>query len=55
MVDKAHAHGILCNVFYADDPKEAQDYLDMGIDVILTNDYNIISQVVAKKEKYITY
>ena len=46
MVDKAHAHGILCNVFYADDPEEAKRYLDMGIDCILTNDYNRISQVV---------
>jgi len=55
MIDKAHAHGIICNVFWSDDPAEAQEFLDMGIDVILTNDYNRISQVVAKKEKYITY
>jgi len=48
MVDKAHAHGIRCNVFYADDPEEAQRYLDMGIDCILTNDYNLISQDVKK-------
>ena len=39
MVDKAHAHGILCNVFYADDEEEARQYLDMGIDTVLTNDY----------------
>ena len=38
-VDKAHAHGILCNVFWADDPEEALEYLKMGIDTILTNDY----------------
>ena len=38
-VDKAHEHGILCNVFWADDPEEAQRYLDMGIDTVLTNDY----------------
>ena len=55
MIDKAHAHGIICNVFWSDDPAEAQEFLDMGIDVILTNDYNRISQVVARKEKYITY
>ena len=38
-IDKAHAHGILCNVFWADDPEEAQRYLEMGIDTVLTNDY----------------
>jgi len=38
-VDRAHAHGIRCNVFWADDPEEARRYLDMGIDTILTNDY----------------
>ena len=39
LVDKAHANGILCNVFWADDPDEAKRYLDMGIDCILTNDF----------------
>ena len=38
-IDKAHAHGILCNVYWADDPDEARGYLDMGIDTVLTNDY----------------
>lgn len=38
-VDLAHQHGIICNVFWADDPKEAVKYRDMGIDCILTNDY----------------
>ena len=46
MIDKAHAHGILCNVFYADDVEEALRYRRMGIDTILTNDYNLISQAV---------
>lgn len=39
MINKAHAHGIKCNVFYADDAEEARKYLEMGIDTILTNDY----------------
>jgi glycerophosphoryl diester phosphodiesterase len=51
MIDKAHEYGILCNVFYADDPDEAQKYLDMGIDCILTNDYNAISQIVDEYKK----
>ena len=55
MIDKAHANGIICNVFWSDDPEETQKFLDMGIDVILTNDYHRISMVVDKREKYITY
>ena len=39
MIEKAHAHGIKCNVFYADEVDEAIKYIDMGIDTILTNDY----------------
>lgn len=46
MIEKAHAHGILCNMFYSDDPKQTQEYLDMGIDTILTNRYQVISRIV---------
>jgi len=42
MIDKAHEHGIICNVFWSDDPAEAKHFLDMGIDTILTNDYNTV-------------
>ncbi len=48
MIDKAHEHGIKCNVFFSDDPKETLDFLNMGIDTILTNDYNLISQCVER-------
>ena len=48
MIDKAHANGIRCNVFWSDDPEETQAFLDMGIDTILTNDYHRISQIVKK-------
>ncbi len=48
----AHEHGILCNVFWADDPEEAREYLKMGIDTILTNDYltvyNAVSDMLKK-------
>lgn len=47
MIDKAHAHGILCNVFWSDDPEEAKRFLDMGIDTILTNDYNLIKTTLS--------
>ena len=46
MVDRAHAHGLRCNVFFADDPNEAREYLKMGMDTILTNDYNRVSQIL---------
>jgi len=46
MIDRAHENGILCNVFYADDPDEAIRYLDMGIDCILTNEYLTVANAV---------
>ncbi len=48
MIDKAHAHGIKCNMFWSDDKKEAREFLEMGIDTILTNDYNIVAEEVKK-------
>ena len=48
-VDRAHAAGLRCNVFFADDPQEAKRYLDMGIDTILTNDYLPISSATGLK------
>jgi len=45
MIDRAHANGIKCNLFWSDEPQEAKEYLAMGIDTILTNDYNLVSQV----------
>lgn len=48
MIEKAHANDIKCNVFWSDDEEETQKFLDMGIDTILTNDYNIISQIIKK-------
>ena len=45
-VDLAHANGILCNVFWSDDPEEARRYREMGIDTILTNDYLAIKNAL---------
>ena len=36
-INKAHDAGIVCNLFYADDPDEAARYYEIGIDSILTN------------------
>ena len=51
MIDKAHQNGIICNVFWSDDPKETKEFLEMGIDTILTNDYNRIAQAVEDFKK----
>lgn len=55
MIDKAHANGIRCNVFYADEVEEAKQYLSMGIDTILTNDYlkiaNATKEIIHAKRK----
>ena len=32
--------------FFADEPEEAREYLSMGIDTILTNDYLLVSQIL---------
>ena len=52
-VDLAHEHGIICNVFWSDDPEETKKFLDMGIETILTNDFHLISQAVEEwKEEH---
>jgi len=48
MIRKAHENGIICNVFWSNDPQEAKEFLAMGIDTILTDDYNLISQAVKR-------
>lgn len=49
MIDKAHKNGIICNMFWSDEIEETKEFLRMGIDTILTNDYNRVSQIVKKK------
>ena len=46
VIDKAHANDIVCNVFWSDDPQETREFLNMGIDVILTSDCHTIAQTV---------
>ena len=43
-IEKAHVSGIRVNLFYSDDRDEAAKYLAMGVDTILTNDYNRVSK-----------
>lgn len=54
MIDKAHAHGIICNVFWSDDPEETEQLLDMGMDTILSNEYLQVANTVRKREKYLS-
>ncbi len=51
MIDKAHANGIICNVFWADEPDEAVEFVKMGIDTVLTNDYLAIANAINKYKK----
>ena len=51
-IDKAHAHGIKCNIFFSDEPEEALRYFRMGIDTVLTNDYLTIYNAV--KDEFFT-
>ena len=48
-VKLAKEHGIICNVYYADEPKEAENYLKMGIDAIITNDYLAVKNYLSDK------
>lgn len=52
IVEKAHKYGIAVNVFWSDDPEEAREYLKMGVDTVLTNDYQRVSQVLPEFERY---
>ena len=45
-IDKAHEHGIICNVFYSDDPEETQKFLEMGVDTVLSNNYGVVANKV---------
>lgn len=45
MIEKAHAHGIVCNVFWTDDPAEAAEFYRMGVDTVLTNDFGALCHV----------
>lgn len=48
MIDRAHANGIICNYFYCDDAEQAKKMLGMGVDTILTNDYQRLSDALRR-------
>ncbi len=45
-IKKAHENGIICNVAFADDAESAKEYLALGADVILTNEYLKLSKII---------
>lgn len=49
IIEYAHSKGIVVNIYYADDPEKAREYLDMGADVILSNNILRIMPVVECK------
>jgi len=48
MIAKAKEHGIVCNVFWSDDLEEAANFVKMGMDTILSNDYNLVSNAIPR-------
>ncbi len=51
LMEDAHANGVLCNVFWSDDPEETKRLLDMGCDTILSNEYWAVAQAVEEWKK----
>ena len=46
MVDKAHAHGIICNVCWSNTRHETEEFIKMGMDVILTDEFKRVQNWV---------
>jgi len=44
IVEKAHSLGLKCNLFYADDPEVAKEFLARGLECILTDNYWVVSE-----------
>jgi hypothetical protein len=48
MIAEAKKHGIICNLFYADDPAEAAERFAAGADTVLTNRFHTLSYLVKR-------
>jgi len=44
VIERAKGLGLKCNLFYADDPDTAKEWLAKGIECILTDNYLVVSQ-----------
>lgn len=47
-IEEAHRQGLICNLFFCDEPDKAEEYFAAGIDTILTNDCLAILPVLEK-------
>ena len=48
MIDRCHAHGLICNFCQGDTPEEAKRLLDLGIDCVLTNRFHSVKAGLEK-------
>ena len=48
LIDKAHENGLRCNLCYADEVDEVKNFLQTGIDCVLTNDYLAVKSLLKK-------
>ena len=51
MIEKAHAQGIRCNMYWSDSQEETQRFLELGIDTILTNELLHVFSVIKSFRK----
>ena len=49
MIRRAHENGLRVTAFYADTPERAREYLELGVDTVLTNDYWRIARTVREQ------
>jgi glycerophosphoryl diester phosphodiesterase len=48
MIEKAHDHGICCNIFWANEGEEARHFVEMGFDTILTDNYLVVAKALGR-------
>lgn len=46
MIDEAHNHNLICNLFWSDNPTETIYFFEQGIDTILTNNFLTVKRGV---------
>jgi glycerophosphoryl diester phosphodiesterase len=49
MIDDAHKQGLVCNLFWADDPEEALEFTKIGINTILTNNFLAVKRAFSNQ------
>ena len=49
LIEKLHAAGISCNLFYADDAENYEKYFAMGVDTLLTNRMDLAARYKEKQ------